>query len=574
MNYSIKFLFVLLLVALFAAIIYYTGYRPFKGTDDAYIYFVYAKNVANGHGMVYTPGGEKVEGFTSMLWMLITLFCYLLTSHFQYVLMALNVLMVSFALYRLVRFIDVYYVKDNKSIISMASLFFLFLVLMVKGYIDWTIFSLLETGLWSTLLILCTVFLLEASMGNTKIPRQRIYFSVLLGLLVLTRPESLLWGTVFVILFGFITWNHTKNFRKVINALLFPAGIFILTVILLISFRLSYFGYPLPNTYYAKVSANWFYNFKEGIIYFLKYIFVYPLHVLPVGFALISFLIIVIKQLRNVKRGMEKFAVSQLVNSIIVLVALSIPLMTGGDHFSLFRLYQPLVPVFFAQLFNIPFIQNQFFNIYFNSRKKKYAVLILVLFMLPVIYLMNMPKYFINSEKIPYKVSLLNDFSFAESHRKESEILNKFFDYIPKPSFGRIWAGGYAFAYDGETIDLMGLNNTLMAHATKIKIGLKNHASFDKKTFYRLEPDLIISEFVKDTSNFILPENSRDFDNSFDNNAMKNIFRDEEFIDLYLPVLITNNKLHLTLFTYAMKDYIKILEDNGLNVKILIREKK
>ena len=185
---------------------------------------------------------------------------------------------------------------------------------------------------------------------------------------------------------------------------------------------------------------------------------------------------------------------------------------------------------------------------------------------------MNMPKYFINSEKVPYKVSLLNDFSFAESHRKESEVLNKFFDYTPKPSFGRIWAGGYAFAYNGPTVDLMGLNNTLMAHATKEKIGLKNHAAFDKNTFYRLKPDLLISVIVGDTTNFILPENSRDFDNSFDNNAMKNIFRDEEFINLYLPVLVTNNNLYMTLFTYARKDYIPILREHGLEIKILKRE--
>ena len=572
MKYSIKFLFVLVLVGFFAAIIYYTGYRPFKGTDDAYIYFVYAKNIANGHGLVYTPGGESVEGFTSMLWMFIITAFYLITVNFQYALMALNVFMVSYALYRLVRFIDEYYIKDNKSIISAPSLFFLLLVLMVKGYLDWTVFSLLETGLWSTLLILCSVFLLEAATGQIKLLRQRIYFSVLLGLLVLTRPESLLWGSVFIVLFGFINWHHSKNVKKVITALSYPLGFFLLTVILLTSFRLYYFGYPLPNTYYAKVSANWIYNFKEGIIYFLKYLFVYPLHVIPVVFAVVSFLIIIINQVGKAKRAMDNFTLSQLVNSVIVLVALSIPLLTGGDHFSLFRLYQPLVPVFFVLLFNMPFIKKQFFTIYTNTRWRKYLVFILLLLILPVIYLMNMPKYFINSEKVPYKVSLLNDFSFAESHRKESELLNKFFDYTPKPSFGRIWAGGYAYAYSGPTVDLMGLNNTLMAHATKEKIGLKNHAAFDKNTFYLLKPDLLISVIVEDTSNFILPENSSDFDNSFDNNAMKNIFRDEQFINLYQPVLITNNNLHLTLFTYARNDYIPILKEHGLVIKILKRE--
>ena len=571
MKYSIKFLFVLALVSLFAAIIYYTGYRPFKGTDDAYIYFVYAKNAVNGYGFVYTPGGEKVEGFTSMLWMLIITFFYLLTTYFQYALMALNVLMVSYGLFKLVRFIDYYYIKDKKSVISIPSLFFLLLILIVKGYIDWTVFSLLETGLWSMLLILCNVFLLEAATGQVKILRQRIYFSILLSLLVLTRPESLLWGSVFILIFGFINWQQTRNFKKVINVLLYPVTFFVLTVILLTTFRLYYFGYPLPNTYYAKVSANWMYNLKEGILYFVKYLFVYPLHLIPVVFAFISLFIMIKNRLGNPRQAMDPFTLSQLVNSLILFVALSIPLVTGGDHFSLFRLYQPVVPVFFVLLFNVPYFKKQFFIIYTNARLRKYVVLILLLCILPMLYLMNMPKYFLNSEKVPYKVSLLNDFSFAESHRQESEILNRFFNYTPKPSIGRIWAGAYAFAYNGATIDLMGLNNILMAHATKEKVGLKNHASFDKNTFYILKPDLVITEFI-DTTNFQLPENTHGFNNSFDNNAMKNIFRDDKFVSLYLPVLINNRELNKTLFTYVRNDYIDTLNKHDLQIKILPRE--
>ena len=38
--------------------------------DDAYITFRYAGNLARGHGPVYNPG-ERVEGYTSFLWMLL-----------------------------------------------------------------------------------------------------------------------------------------------------------------------------------------------------------------------------------------------------------------------------------------------------------------------------------------------------------------------------------------------------------------------------------------------------------------------------------------------------------------------
>src|SRR3990172_13263565 len=38
--------------------------------DDAYITFRYSKNLASGNGPVYNVG-EKVEGYTNFLWMLI-----------------------------------------------------------------------------------------------------------------------------------------------------------------------------------------------------------------------------------------------------------------------------------------------------------------------------------------------------------------------------------------------------------------------------------------------------------------------------------------------------------------------
>ena len=37
--------------------------------DDAYISFRYARNLIEGHGLVYNPG-ERVEGYTNLVWTL------------------------------------------------------------------------------------------------------------------------------------------------------------------------------------------------------------------------------------------------------------------------------------------------------------------------------------------------------------------------------------------------------------------------------------------------------------------------------------------------------------------------
>src|ERR1051325_2370710 len=39
--------------------------------DDAFISFRYARNFAQGHGLVFNPGHERVEGYSNFLWVLI-----------------------------------------------------------------------------------------------------------------------------------------------------------------------------------------------------------------------------------------------------------------------------------------------------------------------------------------------------------------------------------------------------------------------------------------------------------------------------------------------------------------------
>ena len=54
--------------------------QPLTGIDDANIFFIYASNLADGEGLVYNRGGERVEGFTSLLWMIICAFGFLVSA--------------------------------------------------------------------------------------------------------------------------------------------------------------------------------------------------------------------------------------------------------------------------------------------------------------------------------------------------------------------------------------------------------------------------------------------------------------------------------------------------------------
>ena len=47
--------------------------------------------------------------------------------------------------------------------------------------------------------------------------------------------------------------------------------------------------------------------------------------------------------------------------------------------------------------------------------------------------------------------------------------------------------------YHGTVIDLMGINDVKMAHATQTRVGIMGHAAFDVPTFYREAPDILLA---------------------------------------------------------------------------------
>src|ERR1700694_476045 len=78
-----------LLVLILALVDFYSRAKPAIGVDDANIFFRYAHNIARGHGFVFNPGGERVEGFTSLLWVLVCAFFFKLSAHPELSLLAL-----------------------------------------------------------------------------------------------------------------------------------------------------------------------------------------------------------------------------------------------------------------------------------------------------------------------------------------------------------------------------------------------------------------------------------------------------------------------------------------------------
>jgi hypothetical protein len=129
------------------------------------------------------------------------------------------------------------------------------------------------------------------------------------------------------------------------------------------------------------------------------------------------------------------------------------------------------------------------------------------------------------------------EFQIAQGGRAGGAAMERLFAGLRGlPTVGVIAAGGIKYEYDGDVVDLMGLNNLHIAHNAGRRIGLKNHAAFEKKNLYELQPDIIVPLVVNPASWSYSVSAVHD---SSENRALRGIYGDSEFTALYRYCLLT-----------------------------------
>ena len=495
----------------------------YLGTDDAHIYFVYMRNIAENYGFVYQRGDIEVEGFTSVLWTLIGSVFYKIYSKPHQFLYVTNLLLMFFCFWQANDYIR------NISKISRKYFYLLFilLVLLSPGFILWNVFSLLETGLW-TFLVFSTVL----NILNTSKYKNIFVFNLLLCLLIFTRPESLLLVPFFIFWkFAFI-YQDSRNLKYTAELLLSSFLTFITSLLFLHTWRFFHFNLLFPNTYYAKASGSSFRTLYDGINYnflFFSENIIYAVILMAVG-------LYIIKTIKKDNLLEENFKIYFLFS--VLLLGTIIPVIGGSDHFGLYRFMQPLIPIFWLLAFHFTKIPKKIYLI---------AILCLGIFE-PQSFFAQLVLKKTNPAKVEWEI--------VHTNRADAENLNKMFSEITRPSAGLLAAGAFAYYYHGNSIDLLGLNNFKMAHADRIKIGPKNHAAFSKKIFYEQTPDLIVSNI------FVGPQNKEGQINfikigSWESQLLKGIQDDIEFRLLYGNYIIEDKKTRLVLKAYIKKKFVE-----------------
>lgn len=289
--------------------------------DDAFISLRYARNLVNGHGLVFNPGLPPVEGYTNFLWVLLEACVVPFTPWPEHWLILFDVLA------GLLVVAVVWWELIQRDLNSHAWLWLG--VLLASGHE--TLVAWMGGGLETTLFTLLVIWAVGRFLREEFHALPGSWSGVPLGLALLTRPEAylvlLVCGTVIV---GRLLLRRSA---RSVSGMVTWLGLCALFALPHLIFRRIYYEEWVPNTFFVKVSAAYFESGIPYLLIFCRANYVSVAIVAAVfGFAFVALL------------RRERFAGDRAVLSLLVLFWFAYLAYAGGDHFE-FRLLAPTVPL-------------------------------------------------------------------------------------------------------------------------------------------------------------------------------------------------------------------------------------
>lgn len=291
--------------------------------DDAFIFFRYADNWAAGQGPVYNVG-ERVEGYTSFLWLVLLTCGRRLGIDTVFLARTLG-LVLGLACIALVASAHRWVPSGSARGSRLAAL-----LLGTCGVFTAWPMSGMEVPLVALLVTTCFVAYVrvlvtgEAAAGAPR--RELLLFGVAGALLALARPEGALFFLVLVV--DLFRRRRTPALRRAVT---WSLVVFAVLALPFLIWRLAYYGDPLPNTFYAKVGGTWR-QASNGIVYSLRFLIPAAALVLPFTAAVVS------------GRWSRRYPELAVLPVFLVVDAVAIVLV-GGDLMPAFRFYAPIVPL-------------------------------------------------------------------------------------------------------------------------------------------------------------------------------------------------------------------------------------
>lgn len=481
-----------------------TGRVSFTGIDDANIYFTYVKNFLANQSIAFVSGGEPVEGFTSLLWF------GLLAGGQALSPFSLDTTSLVLSTCIAVAFLAVvYHVVEQQS--PRLGLSIVVLVAFLPGGADWLVLSRMETGIWAFIVCLAVV---ETTVNT--INRNRLV--VLLSLLPLVRPEGYALAPILALVAAF---RHSYSFeaftsgeprKKFFGLFAYYIAGPLIVIASIIAWRLASFGVPLPMTYYAKVSASFSDNVLDGAAYLVRTLS-HGGWVVFLGFLYLAY----------ARKNRHQYELLILTLGWLFLQ----PVLSGGDHFAYGRFFFPAFALSWIA------ISLMIDSSRFSNKKLIVATVFLVA-----------AQQFVTTTT-PFGNNLMHEYKIAADGRLEAELIESVHGTGngSLPVWGVTSAGGTSYAYDGTCLDLLGLNNPMMAFAKPYKRGvIRNHASFAAEVFFEQQPDVLVVFGAPSLEAAIEQANADWALGGIQRSLLQDLVDDPRFSDLYTFTAIGRNE--------------------------------
>lgn len=210
--------------------------------DDAAISFAYARNLAEGAGAVAVAGGERVEGYSNPSWVLLLAIAHALGLHLFPASKILSWLCGLVCLFLSWRIAEDALGGDRPRAALLAPIG----LAASSPFVIWTASALENAwfGMWSLILV---------DRARVEIQRGGAPWSAGAAIvLALTRPEGVLYVSMVGVVLCALHVRRGRGFRPMVRW----AGLVGVALAGFLLFRLAYYAWPLPNTYYAKVASR------------------------------------------------------------------------------------------------------------------------------------------------------------------------------------------------------------------------------------------------------------------------------------------------------------------------------
>ena len=247
-----KFPVLILALAISAYLILCFSFHWFI-VDDVYISLRYARNLAQGHGLVFnTDNSNVVEGYSNFLWVLMESVLFLFQMKIDEILKVISAVGVLFGaacivlIYKLTLLLT-----DNKRTAIIAALF----LSAVPEFAFWAIGGL-ETSMY--------IFWLLAGIYRYIIEKRnsRLHIGSMICLVMasLSRPEGLFFAVALIlweVINGLVFNRSAESSKRLrIRQTLSAVTTFCLLYAVYFLWRYNYYGHFFPNTFYAKKISN------------------------------------------------------------------------------------------------------------------------------------------------------------------------------------------------------------------------------------------------------------------------------------------------------------------------------